>query len=186
MNKIINFPELGQAVEKDFSVSSFWIINMFTTTEWKSCLWNAGAHHQSKQSSAVHCGDAPDPQLTLLAQGKVLVKSEVLSSCLVPAKLPVATFIFPAFETLTGYLFVFNPEKSSQLPCGPWHGPDSPSISRQPDHPPCSLLQWLLCSSPASRTMWQQHGAFVFPPHLWLLLNPAGNSDRRKWRPPPA
>lgn len=41
---------------------------------------------------------------------------QMLSSCLVPARLTVPTFTFPAIETLTGYLFVFN--TVGELPTG--------------------------------------------------------------------
>lgn len=182
--KNITFPELGQAVEKDFSVSAFWIIKMFATTEWKSCLWNPG------EALLYIGGIPPNTQFILLAQGKVLVRSEMLSSCLLPDTLPAPTFTFPATETLTGYSFVFN--TVGELPTGeqqisPWNLTCSWfPLHLQTAWPPSQLTAAAtLCSSPAGR-MWLQHSAFSISPDLQIFLSPAGNSDARKWRPPPA
>lgn len=112
-------------------------------------------------SSAVHWGDPPDTQLMLLAQGKVLVKSEMLSSCLLPAKLLAPTFIFPATETLTGYSFVFNTVgefSTGERQTSPWNLTYSWfSFHLQTAWPPSLLTAAAtLCSSPTSR-MWLWH-----------------------------
>lgn len=91
----------------------------------------------------------------------------MFSSCLVPAKLPAPTSIFPAIETLTGYLFVWYvgelPRGEQQTSLGTPMWSWSPSISRQPDHP--------LCSSPAGR-MWLQHDVFSISPDLQVTPKP--------------
>lgn len=170
MKKNITFPELGQAVEKDFSVSAFWIIKMFATTEWKSCLWNPG------EALLYIGGIPPNTQFILLAQAKVLVKSEMLSSCLLPDKLPAPTFTFPATETLTGYSFVFN--TVGELPTGeqqisPWNLTCSwfPLHLQTASQPSQLTAAATLCSSPSGR-MWLQHSAFSISPDLQDLPKP--------------
>lgn len=121
-------------------------------------------------SSAVHWRDPPDTQFILVAQGKVLVKSEMLSSCLLPDKLPAPTFTFPATETVTGYSFVFNTVGellTGEQQISPWNLTYSWfPLHLQTAWPPSQLTAAAtLCSSLAGR-MLLQHSAFSISPDL--------------------